>query len=83
MRQAPPAAERVPVTAHVAARRLRLPPPVIATALGIAVLVLAAALVPLAILARQNPDTNGGQALLVLPFAVVGFLVALRRVGPS
>jgi hypothetical protein len=45
--------------------------------------VLAAALVPLAILARQNPDTNGGQALLVLPFAVVGFLVALRRVGPS
>ena len=81
MRQAPPAAERVPVTAQDTGRRLRLAPPVIATVLGIAVLVLAAALVPLAILARQNPDTNGGQALLVLPFAVVGFLVALRRPG--
>jgi hypothetical protein len=82
MRKAQPAAERALVTAQVTARPLRPAAPlIIATALGIAVLVLAAALVPLAILARQNPDTNGGQALLVLPFAVVGFLVARRRPG--
>jgi hypothetical protein len=85
MRQAQPAAERVPVTAQDTARRLRLAPPVIATAfataLGITVLVLAVALVPLAILARQNPDTNGGETLLVLPFAAVGFVLARRRPG--
>jgi hypothetical protein len=45
------------------------------------VLVLAVALVPLAILARQNADTNGGQTLLVLPFAAVGFVLAWRRPG--
>jgi hypothetical protein len=45
------------------------------------VLVLAVALVPLAILARQNPDTNGGETLLVLPFAAVGFVLARRRPG--
>ena len=42
---------------------------------------LAVALVPLAILARQNADTNGGQTLLVLPFAAVGFVLAWRRPG--
>ena len=69
------------MTAHVTVGRLRLAPLVIATALGVAVLMLAVALVPLAILARQNPDTNGGETLLVLPFAAVGFVLARRRPG--
>jgi hypothetical protein len=43
--------------------------------------VLAAVLVPLSILARQNPLTNGGESLVVLPFGAVGFVVARRRAG--
>jgi hypothetical protein len=44
-------------------------------------LVLATALVPLSILARQNPATNGGETLVVLPFAAAGFVVARRQPG--
>jgi hypothetical protein len=54
---------------------------VTATVLGILMLVLAVALVPLSILARQNPATNGGETLVVLPFAAAGFVVARRQPG--
>ena len=54
---------------------------VIPLLLGYGVLALALALIPLSILARQNVLTNGGQTLIVMPFAVVGFVVAVRRPG--
>jgi hypothetical protein len=60
---------------------VRLASPMTAAVLGILVLVLAAALIPLSILAGQSPVTNGGQTLIVMPFAVVGFVVAVRRPG--
>jgi hypothetical protein len=60
---------------------VRLASPMTAAVLGILVLVLAAALIPLSILAGQSPLTNGGQTLIVMPFAVVGFVVAVRRPG--
>ncbi len=69
------------MTAPAPRSHLRLASPATAAVLGVLVLVLAAALVPLSILARQNPLTNGGQTLIVMPFAVVGFVVAVRRPG--
>jgi len=65
------------VNAAAAGGRLR----VIPLLLGAGVLALALALIPLSILARQNVLTNGGQTLIVMPFAVVGFVVAVRRPG--
>jgi hypothetical protein len=65
------------VNAAAADGRLR----VIPLLLGAGVLALALALIPLSILARQNVLTNGGQTLIVMPFAVVGFVVAVRRPG--
>ncbi len=53
----------------------------LAGALGILVLGLAVALVPLSLLARQSPLTNGGQTIVIAPFAVVGFVLAWRRPG--
>jgi len=55
--------------------------PRLASALGLAVLALTVALVPLSILARQNPLTNGGETIIVAPFAAVGFVLAWRRPG--
>ncbi len=40
---------------------------------------LAAALVPLSLLARQSPMVNGGEALSTIPFAAVGFVIARRQ----
>jgi hypothetical protein len=60
---------------------VRLASPVTAAVLGVVVLVLVAALAPLSILARQSALINGGQTLIVIPFAVVGFVVAMRRPG--
>jgi hypothetical protein len=54
---------------------------VTAAVLGVLVLVLVASLIPLSILARQSVWTNGGQTLIVIPFAVVGFVIAVRRPG--
>jgi hypothetical protein len=54
---------------------------VTAALLVVLVLALAVALVPLSILARQNPLTNGGETVVVLPFAAVGFVVARRQPG--
>ena len=65
------------MNAAAAGGRLR----VIPLLLGAGVLALALALIPLSILARQNVLTNGGQTLIVMPFAVVGFVVAVRRPG--
>ena len=64
------------MTAAAGRERLRL-----ASALGLAVLALAVALVPLSVLARQNPLANGGETLIVAPFAAVGFVLAWRRPG--
>src|ERR1039458_4925870 len=64
------------MTAAAGRERLRL-----AAALGLAVLALAVALVPLSVLARQNPLTNSGETFIVAPFAAVGFVLAWRRPG--
>ena len=69
------------MTALAGRSPVRLASPMTAAVLGILVLVLAAALIPLSILAGQSPLTNGGQTLIVMPFAVVGFVVAVRRPG--
>ena len=60
-------------------RRYRSASPAAAALLGVLVVVLAAALVPLSISARQNPLTNGAESLVVLPFGAVGFVVAQRQ----
>ncbi len=70
----------VPVVTQSRGRRFSVSS-VTATVLGVLMLVLAAALVPLSILARQNPATNGGETLVVLPFAAAGFVVARRQPG--
>jgi hypothetical protein len=59
------------------ARRLR----VVSAAIGLAVLVLllAAAVIPLALAARQGVLYNVGQVATFLPIAAVGFLVAWHR----
>ncbi len=62
--------------ADVASRVLR---PRAALALGGAALVLLAAAVPLAAVARQLTPAAFAQSLLMVPFAAVGTLVALRR----
>jgi hypothetical protein len=72
------AADRKRFRTTVAGDRERLR---LASALGLAVLALAVALVPLSILARQNPLANGGETLIVAPFAAVGFVLAWRRPG--
>jgi hypothetical protein len=69
------------MTAPAGRSPVRLASPVTAAVLGAGVLVLVATLIPLSILARQSVWTNGGQTLIVIPFAVVGFVVALRRPG--
>jgi hypothetical protein len=69
------------MTARAGRPPVRVASPVTAAVLGVLVLVLAVALIPLSILAHQSPLINGGQTLIVMPFAVVGFVVAVRRPG--
>jgi hypothetical protein len=69
------------VTAGVAWRRLRLTSPATAAALAVVVVLLAAALVPLSLLARQNVLSNVGSNAVFLPMAAVGLVVARRQPG--
>ena len=69
------------MTAPAGRPPVRVASPVTAAVLGVLVLVLVASLIPLSILARQSVWTNGGQTLIVIPFAVVGFVIAVRRPG--
>jgi hypothetical protein len=65
--------------ADLAGRRFRLASPrAAALALGVVFAVVALALVPLSLLARQSPQVNGGEALGAVPFGVVGFVLARR-----
>jgi hypothetical protein len=68
------------VTAPVAAARFRRASPAAALVLGFLVLLLAVALIPLSIMAHQNPLENTGIGLgIAVPFAAVGMVVARRR----
>jgi hypothetical protein len=64
--------------ADLAGRRFRLASPRTALALGTLFAVVALALVPLSLLAKQSPQVNGGEALGAVPFGVVGFVLAWR-----
>jgi hypothetical protein len=56
--------------------------PVTALTLGALVVLLAAALVPLAIVAHHNPLAEAGEGIaIVVPFAAIGVLVARRQPG--
>jgi hypothetical protein len=70
------------VTAEPPARRFRVASPVTALVLGGLVALLAAAQVPLSIMAHQNPLENTGIGLAIaVPFAAVGTVVARRLPG--
>jgi hypothetical protein len=83
MVKAPPAGAQASKTADVTARRFRLRSSVIALVLGALVLVLVAADVPLAGLARQSLNSSGGASPVWFSaaFGVVGLVVAWRRPG--
>ena len=68
---------------EVTARRFQLASPATVLVLGGAVLALMIAAVPLAGLAHQDLDADGGSAPVWVsaPFAVVGFVVARRKPG--
>ena len=67
--------------AGVAPRWFRRASPATAAVLGVLVVVLASALIPLAALARQNPLGNASGAAIVFGpvFGTVGFVVAWRK----
>jgi hypothetical protein len=68
------------VTGAATARRIRLASPVTALVLGVLVLLLAAALIPLSIVGHQNPVATTSIGLAIaLPFAAVGVVVARRQ----
>jgi hypothetical protein len=79
----PPASAQASRTEDVTARRFRPASPVTATVLGCVVLVLMAANVPLAHLARQSLNASGGAAPVWFSaaFGAVGLVVAWRRPG--
>jgi hypothetical protein len=62
-------------------RRFRLASPRTALVLGALFAVLAVALVPLSLIARQDPLVNGSEAIGTIPFAVVGVVIARRQPG--
>ena len=62
-----------------AGRRFRAASPTAALALGAVLALLAAALIPLSLLARQSPLVNGGEALGAVLFAPVGVFLARRQ----
>jgi hypothetical protein len=72
------ASETAPQT-HVAKRRFWLAAPATATVLAVLVLLLAAAVVPLALAARQDVLSNAGQVVPFLPIAAVGLVIARHR----
>ena len=63
---------------RAAGHRFRLASPTTALVLGAVFALVALALVPLSLLARQSPQVNGGEALGAVPFGVVGFVLARR-----
>jgi hypothetical protein len=63
---------------RAAGRCFRLASPTTALVLGAVFALVALALVPLSVLARQSPQVNGGEALGAVPFGVVGFVLARR-----
>ena len=73
----------MPETTDVAVRRFRLASQAAVMVLGVAVLVLAVADVPLAQLAHQSLAASSGSVPVWIsaPFAVVGFVVAWRKPG--
>jgi hypothetical protein len=60
-------------------RRFRLASPRTAVVLGAVFAVLAVALVPLSLIARQDPLVNGPEAIGTIPFAAVGVIIARRQ----
>ena len=69
------------MTADVAGRRLCLASPATAAVLAVVVALLAAALVPLSLLARQSVLSNVGSNVVSLPMAAAGWVVARRQPG--
>ena len=61
--------------------RVRLAAPGAALACGIVLAVLAAAVIPLSLAARQSPAVNGAEAFGAVLFAAVGVLLARRVPG--
>jgi hypothetical protein len=81
--KAQPAGARVPETTDLAARRWRLASPATAMVVGVALLVLMIADVPLAQLAHQSLAASSGSVPIWIsaPFAAVGFVLAWRKPG--
>jgi len=77
------ASAQVRETTDIAVRRFRLASSATVMILGVAVLVLTVADVPLAQLAHQSLAASGGSVPIWVsaPFAVVGFVVAWRKPG--
>ena len=65
----------------VAGRRFRAAPKTAALVLGVVLVLLTAALIPLSVPARQSPLVNGGEAFGAVLFAPVGVLLARRQPG--
>jgi MFS family permease len=63
----------------IADRRLALGSPPTAAALGVLIVLLAAAVIPLTVLAHQPVAGNAAQLLVGVPMGVVGFIVARRQ----
>lgn len=59
--------------------RPRLALPAFASAIALLALLLAVALVPLSVLARQNVASNAGQVVTYLAIAATGLVVARRQ----
>jgi hypothetical protein len=74
------AGERTP-QAQVAVWRFRLASSVTSTGLSVAVVLLAAAVIPLSVVARQNVLVNAAQLAIGVPMTAVGFIVARRQPG--
>ena len=67
-------------SARAGGRRSWLASPASASVLALLVVLLAAAVIPLSLAARQNPLASGGpQFAIAVPFAVVGLVVAWHR----
>jgi hypothetical protein len=67
--------------AQVAGWRFRLASPAAANALAVLAVLLAAAVIPLNVLARQNVLVNAAQLLIGVPMCAVGYIVARRKPG--